>query len=538
MRSAGVALALALSMSWSCAPPPDPFQFDVSDAAVHDADVRVDAGGTSGEADWRRRPIYMVMTDRFANGDPTNDLFGDPDCFDPDGDRAFHGGDFAGLAGIRALDYLQQLGVGTVWMTPIYEQVGCGYHGYWADFRVPDPGGLEPKLGTDDDFRSLIDRLHDRDMRLMLDMIVNHSGRGATIVGQRPDWFHDADGCEKLGSSEVFCPLSGLPDFAHEQPEVSAYVTALSTSLLDKFAVDGIRMDTAKHVARDYFRDEWFPAVRAVRDLFIVAEVFDASGAGVYEEYYEAGFDSVFHFAVRQGLIDTFAKGASTNVLADRVKDSIDKLGLERATHATLFLDNHDVPRWSEESSASASETLKRYRLALAAMFTLPGIPQLYYGDELGFTGGWPHNRRSMPEWVWTAETRAGNHPEALPDPAGTFNYVRSLAMIRRDNPALWRGSYAELWRQNAGAAMYVYFRGYGDNRIIVVINNGGGAAEVSFRVSDSQSLSPSDRQALSDGTVLQELLGAGAPATMSIVDGRGVVTMPGRSLGIYRVTP
>lgn len=530
-----VAGALVVAML-ACDPPADSYGFDVADAASADAAAAGTDAGMGDTNDWRRRPIYMVMTDRFFDGDTQNDRLGDPDCFDPNGVRAFHGGDFAGLASPARLDYLDDLGVGAVWITPVYEQIGCGYHGYWADFRLPDPGNLEPKLGTPADFQHLIEQLHQHEIRLMLDMVVNHAGRGAAIASQRPAWFHPTDGCANLGPADVYCPLNGLPDFAHEKPDVAAYVTALSTSLAQRFAIDGVRMDTAKHVPRSYFHDSWFPAMRAVRpDLFVVAEVFDASSSAAYTDYYDAGFDSVFQFAVREGLIDTFARGASTNALADRVADAVDTLGIERATHTTLFLDNHDVPRWSEMSDAAPAETLRRYRLALAALFTLPGIPQLYYGDELGFTGSWPDNRRTMPSWVWTATSRAGDHSEALPDPSGTYAWVQTLSTLRAANPALWRGSYCELWRQNAGAPLYVFFRGDGDNRIVVAFNNGDAATEVRFRLSDNPGLSTTDREALTDGTVLHDLLGGGAPATLRIENGRGVVTLPGKTVGLYR---
>jgi glycosidase len=494
-----------------------------------------DAAPAPQAYDWRQRPIYMVMVDRFTNGDVTNDDLGAPDCFDADGIRAHHGGDLVGLES-RA-DYLEQLGVGAVWITPLYEQVGCGYHGYWANYRDPDTRAMEPKFGSEPEFDALLDALHGRDIRLMLDMIVNHSGRGARIVEQRPDWFHSADGCAQLGPPEVTCPLSGLPDFAQEIDEVADYVTDISGAWLARFDIDGVRMDTAKHVAREYFIDHWFPRARSERpELFVVAEVFDASSAGVYEEYYDAGFDSVFHFAVRQGLIDVFANDASTNVLGDRVRDSIDSLGLERALRSTLFLDNHDVPRWSEEAGGSPDGKLRRYRLALSALFTLPGIPQLYYGDELGLTGFWPDNRRDMPAWAWTAGDRAGDHPESLPDAGGTYDHVRRLIAVRADNSALWRGRYAELWRQNGGDPVFVFFRADDDNRIIVVINNGDTSSEVRFRIATSSSLSDADRAAMPDGAQLDDLLGAGAPPTLVVEDGHGVVDMPGRSAGVYRV--
>lgn len=535
MRRALSLLGLLLA---ACAPPGSPGTSD--DAAVVPADAvgpSIDAMVTPPvETDWRARPIYMVLTDRFANGDPSNDDRGVPGCFDPEGERSYHGGDLAGLR--QRADYLDELGVGTLWITPIYEQVGCGYHGYWADYRVPDPRTVEPRLGDDTEVDALIETLHGRNMRLMLDMIVNHSGRGATIVEQRPTWFHPASGCDQLGPAEVYCPLSGLPDFAHEIPEVASYVTELSAAWLARFPIDGVRMDTAKHVERAYFRDHWFPRVRAERpELIVIAEVFDASGAGVYEEYLDAGFDSAFHFAMRQGLIDVFGRDASTNVLADRVRDSIDSLGLERALSMALFLDNHDVPRWTIDALGDEDAVLRRYRLALAALFTLPGVPQLYYGDELGMTGTWPDNRRDMPGWAWTAADRAGAHPETLPDPAGTFDFVKRLAEIRRTTPALWRGSYVELWRQNGGPPTYVFFRGSDESRLLIVFHNGDApSGELDVRIATAPRLGDADRAAMPDGTELVELLGAGAPPTLRIEGGNARVTMPPRSVGIYRV--
>ncbi|HUH05105.1 MAG TPA: alpha-amylase family glycosyl hydrolase, partial [Kofleriaceae bacterium] len=320
---------LLLLLQIACSPPGSAAAGD--DAAAVPADAARPAADAAVvppvETDWRARPIYMVLTDRFANGDASNDDLGVPGCFDPQAERSFHGGDLAGLR--QRADYLAELGVGTLWITPLYEQVGCGYHGYWADYRVPDPRLVEPRLGGDADVDALIEALHARGIGLMLDMIVNHAGRGATIVDQHPDWFHSSSNCAELGPPEIYCPLAGLPDFAHENEEVATFVTDISAAWLRRFEVDGVRMDTAKHVTREYFRDHWFPRMRAERPgLVVIAEVFDASGAGVYQEYFEAGFDSAFHFALRQGLIDVFGRDASTNVLADRVRDSVDTLGL------------------------------------------------------------------------------------------------------------------------------------------------------------------------------------------------------------------
>src|SRR5262249_22122272 len=146
------------------------------------------------------------------------------------------------------VDYLRELGVFALWITPVYRQVPglCSHHGYWADFTDPDDGALEPAFGTARELEGLADDLHAQGMRLVLDMIVNHSGRGARITRQHPDWFHDPATCKTLGPDPlVTCPVGGhpLPDFAQEKPEVAAYLTAESTGWLTRFALDGVRMD-------------------------------------------------------------------------------------------------------------------------------------------------------------------------------------------------------------------------------------------------------------------------------------------------------
>ncbi len=512
----------------------------VAEDAAPAADAATDAGTAPEPFDWRRQVVYLAMVDRFYNGDPTNDRLVQPDCFEVGGDRSYHGGDIAGLR--ARLDYLRDLGATAIWTTPLYAQDdwGCGYHGYWAEYDPDAPLAVEPRLGTADEVRAYVTDLHAAGMLAVFDLVVNHTGRGSELPHERPDWFHDAADCE-AGPAEHNCALSGLPDFAQENPEVAAYLSATSQQWVETFGIDGVRMDTAKHVPLSYFADSWMPAVRAARsDLWVVAEVFDGSGAQVFEPYFDAGFSSATHFPLRYTLRDVFGNGASLNLLADRVREAIDELGLDRALTMMTFLSNHDVPRWAEEvfEGASPARRLAAYRLALATIFTTPGIPQLYQGDELGLRGFWPDNRRLMPAWAWAADARAGDHPESLPDAGGTYDFVKALIAIRRDNAALYKGYYSELWRQNAGPRLYAFFRGSGDNRIVVVIHDGDGpSGEVSMRLQDNPGIAADDQVALSDGAVFEELLDAGAPATVTLGDGgRFSVVMPARSVGIYRL--
>ncbi|MEZ4235569.1 MAG: alpha-amylase family glycosyl hydrolase [Myxococcota bacterium] len=237
------------------------------------------------------RAIYLVMPDRFADGDPDNDLLGDAGCFDPADPRRFHGGDLRGLT--DHLDYLEELGVDAVWITPAAAQVGCGYHGYWADLVDPDDHAVEPKLGGEADLHALSDALHARGMALILDLVANHTGRGATLPDQHPDWFHDDADCAGSAQPDVDCSLSGLPDFDQDVPEASAYLTAQAADWVERYDVDAVRLDTAKHLPADWLGHTWVPALG---DRPVVGEILDEGGYDLIEAYLDQGLPTAFDF--------------------------------------------------------------------------------------------------------------------------------------------------------------------------------------------------------------------------------------------------
>jgi alpha-amylase len=483
--------------------------------------------------DWRRGLLYLALTDRFADGDPANDEAGQPDCHDAAAPDLFHGGD---LAGLRArIPYLADLGVTAVWATPLYAQVprlhdACGYHGYWADEVDPDDGALEPKLGTWDDVAALVHDLHAAGMRFVLDMVVNHPGRGARIVRQHPDWFHSDDTCASLGNRDVYCSLHGLPDYAQEKPAVAAYLTSASRGWVKRVKPDGIRMDTAKNVAASYFADSFVPAVRAERPgLFLVAEYFEESGVAPLVPVLDAGFDSAFDFPLHRALVDALAKGGSVDLVADAVAHAIGTLGVERATRLVTFLDNHDVPRFLSEAPAGldGDELWRRYAVALVALFTLPGIPQLYQGDELGMLGAYGANRHDMPAWGWQASTRSGVHPGFAGEAQTIFALVQSLARLRAGDEALWRGSYAEIVRARPGANVLAFIRtGPPGDVDLVVLDGDGSPLHVTMNVPAT---------GWPEGTVLRDVVGLGAPAVVRVEGGAVTLALPPHAAAVYR---
>ena len=509
----------------------------VTDAAV---EAPADAGDAAPATDWQHAVLYLTMPDRFANGDTNNDDLGQPNCHDPANANLFHGGDIAGLR--QHVGYLRDLGVGAVWSTPLYAQVpllngACGYHGYWADEVDPDDGAMEPKLGTIADVAGLTSDLHAAGMRFVLDMVVNHSGRGAGIVSQHPDWFHSSATCANLGDPNVYCPLNGLPDYAQENPTVAAYLTALSRGWVSRVMPDGIRMDTAKNVLTSYFAQSFVPGVRANEaGLFLVAEYFDTGSIADFVPTLQAGFDSAFQYPLYQALADAFAKGGSVDEVASAMASAMTTLGAAQTMRMVTMLDNHDVNRFMSDAPAgvSAADMVRRYTLGLVALFTLPGIPQLYQGDEVGALGlsAGNANRTDMPAWAFSASTRAGMHAGYVGDGQATWALVQSLLQLRAGEAALWQGSYEERWRQNGGANVFAFLRAAptGGRRVLVVLSNDTTAQTLTVPLGKSTPWP--------DGTVLTDAVGVGAPSTVTVAGNGVTLALPPLTAAVYRAGP
>ena len=435
---------------------------------------------------WQDRIIYFALLDRFENGDPENDTsHGNTGTHNPDDAHAYQGGDLAGLK--QRLDAIAKLGANAVWVTPLYKGVpqrvgaNCGFPGYWAAFSDPYEFELDPRFGTPEEFDAVLAEAHRRDIKVVLDMVVNHAGYNAPLVKQRPEWFHDPRTSVKLGPPEIFAPLAGLPDFNHRNPEAAEYLLDLHKQWAERFDFDGIRMDTVKHVEPWYFR-QWIGGMKESRpDLFIFGELLDESYAG-YRQYLDAGFASLFNFPLRRSLIDTFAKGGSVDAVASRTREMIDLFGQCQCRLMVTLLDNHDVPRFMEEFPADmdAEVVHDRYKLALTALLTLPGIPQLTYGNEVGMYGGAdPDNRRMMPDWAFEPDFHEKDHAGFVTKPGAVWAHLQRLIELRRTWPALARGDFEEVRRQDEPASpnVWAFVRKMPDantgSTVLVAFNNG-----------------------------------------------------------------
>ncbi|MDB5099198.1 MAG: alpha-amlyase [Cyanobacteria bacterium RYN_339] len=396
--------------------------------------------------DPRDQVIYLVMPDRYADGDPTNNAHVNRQ--DP---HAYHGGDLRGLT--KQLDQIKDLGVTTIWITPVNDNQNgplagkyWGYHGYWMqDFEK-----LDEHMGSEADMHAFVDGAHARGLKVILDVVVNHAGYDAPIVKQKPEWFHhngsivdwnDAYQCENFD-------LVGLPDFASENKDVLAFMIKGWGSWITRFGLDGFREDTVRHAPMAFWHD--FNAkmhATSRTPFFTVGEVSYHDPRKIAPYLRDAGLDSAFDFPMFETLNRVCAKGESMTKLAARFAE--DKAYTD-ARMLSPFLDNHDEVRFA--TTAKGDE--RKIRLGLAALLTMRGIPSLTWGTEVGLQGGAdPENRHDMP---------FGQNPALRA-------YTKQLLGLRREHAAFRRGWQATLY---ADDQVIAYRRQAPGSHAVVVLNN------------------------------------------------------------------
>ena len=322
--------------------------------------------------------IYFVMVDRFANGDRRNDGAANP--ADP---AAFHGGDLQGV--IDHLDALQALGVGTVWLSPVFQMrtekffEWGAYHGYW----VEDFTRLEPRFGDRGLLRRLSDELHRRGMKLLLDVVLNHVAMDAPLSRSRPEWFHHLGGITRWDDPQELTThdVHGLPDLAQEREDVYAFLKETSEEWIRVARPDGFRLDAVKHVPLAFwsrFNDDMRRA--GGRDFVLLGELLDGDVALLAKTEREGHFSAMFDFPLYFALIDVFCRDRSPTRLAATL--SSDRQYDDPLSLVTL-LDNHDLPRVLTDCGGD----VERVKRALAFQLTARGAPALTYGTEAGLTG-------------------------------------------------------------------------------------------------------------------------------------------------------
>ncbi|MEC9388941.1 MAG: alpha-amylase family glycosyl hydrolase [Myxococcota bacterium] len=319
--------------------------------------------------------VYLIMVDRFANGRTANDQ-----AVDTASPTAWHGGD---LAGIRAnLDYIEQLGVSTVWITPITrsrtEPIGGhpSWHGYW----VADGRAVDPRFGTLAELKALRDDLHSRGMSLMMDLVLNHVGPETPLTTAHPEWFRtNGDVTDWTDDAQRRThDVHGLPDLDHSQPAVVQHLLKDGRHWIRSVGPDAIRVDAVRHLDVP-FLTAWIDAMKTAspNPIAFAGEVYDGNAAAIAREAHATGlthtFDFPLHYAITESVCES---GDLRKIPAAITQDRAYPAGHQWIT----FLDNHDTARIATVCG-DATKT------AIALMMSLRGIPSITWGTAQGMTG-------------------------------------------------------------------------------------------------------------------------------------------------------
>lgn len=443
--------------------------------------------------------VYLLMPDRFANGDPSNDVV--KGMLDTKSDRSNphmrHGGDLKGIT--NRLDYIADLGATAIWLTPFNENnmPEGSYHGY----AITDYYKADPRFGTNEEYAAMVKKAHETGLKVIMDMVFNHCGSEHFFFKDRPshDWFnhpdsyvqttfntatqydgHASDFDKKASDDGWF--VQSMPDLNQRNPHLAKYLIQNSIWWIEYAGIDGIRQDTYPYADYDMMA-EWCKAVTTEYPNFnIVGEVWYGSNIGTsfWQKDSKLAFPrnsnlpSVMDFP----LFLEFSRSFGDSIDFQKIYELLGQdIVYANPLNVLTFLDNHDTSRFLK--NAKDASDFDRFRLALTLLLTTRGIPQLYYGDEIGmfgdkkdgdgalrsdFPGGWPTDSQN-------AFTPGGRTAEQNK----FFDLERKLLHFRKGNEAIAKGSLKH-FAPNHG--VYVYERKYG-NRSVVVFLNGSGSKQV-----------------------------------------------------------
>jgi glycosidase len=413
--------------------------------------------------------MYLLMTDRFADGDLSND----PQPSERDLPRGWHGGDFRGVE--QHLDYLQQLGVTTLWTTPVYDNDGGtqAYHGYSAT----DLYRTDPHFGSMADLRHLSDALHRRGMKLVLDTVPNHVGAMHPWAADPPmaDWFHGTRADHRVASDRFPSVLDPhatpeqrrgvtegwfanvLPDLNQENPLVRQYLIQNVIWWVENTGADGLRYDTFPYVGRSFWQaldqelHELYPRLTTVGEVFNGSPVVTSYFAGgVVREGIDTGlstpFDFPAYFALRDALShhDESAAGRADHDGMATLEDVLRQDWLyPHPERLVTFIGNHDTGRFLSQPGASVADL----KLAFALLATLRGMPQIYSGDEVAMRGGGdPDNRHDFPGGFPGDTQNAFAVSGRTAEQAEVHDWVASLFQFRDHHPAMANGEQQDVF--------------------------------------------------------------------------------------------
>ena len=439
--------------------------------------------------------IYLMMPDRFANGDPSNDFIdGMLEAANRNIDRARHGGDFKGV--MDRLGYLDDLGVTAIWFTPVFENDMPFSYGAYHGYAATDMYKVDRRFGSNSEYKALVDSAHARGLKVIMDMIHNHVGDQHWWIKDLPseDWLNDFDtyGITNYRAETISDPyvskydidkmtngwfVKEMPDLNQKNPWLARYLIQNTIWWIEYSGIDGIRMDTYPYPDKDYMAvwvktvlDE-FPNFNIVGEAWVPHIAMEAywqrgfNGRDGYESHLPSVTDFQVHHTMRKALNEEF--GWSTGLSAMYHLMAQDFLYSDPMLNV-VFLDNHDTERYL----SLVGEDRAKLKMALTFLLTMRGIPQVYYGTEIlmsgfkdpgdanvrkDFPGGWPGDPRD----AFTAKGRTAAENDM-------FNFTRTLMQWRRTSTPIHNGKFMHFIPDDN---TYVYFRYNDEGTVMVVVN-------------------------------------------------------------------
>ncbi len=496
-------------------------------------DVRGDFQGFN-----RNDVIYLIVPDRFADGDPSNDQSpGSTGVYDRSNPKAYHGGD---LRGIREhLGYLHDLGVNTLWLTPLWKNTDSEYDGY-APIDFYD---LDEHMGSMEEYQGLVADAHKMGMKVLIDYVANHTGPMDVWANDppTPTWLHGTPEHHRSPSysfnglvdphappREYRDTLEGwfankLPALNNDDPKLGLFLAQNAMWWTEIAQLDGFRLDMFPYSTREFWsgwHNRLYKVYPHINDVGEVADP-DSSVTAFFEggrkqfDGIDSGLATVFDFPLCNILRAVIIKGEPMKEIVDVLRH--DDLYPHPEMLVTFF-GNHDDSRFVSENGSNPA----KLKAAFSLLLTLRGIPQIYYGDEIAMPGGNdPDNRHDFPGGFPGDAQNAFTASGRTPAQQDMFAYVQSLLSLRKEHPALRTGKQIHIgW----DGTYYAFVRELPEEKLLVVYNNA-----VSPRALEI----PIDGTPLGTAHGFESIFGNSSAA---LTGGKVQVSIPAQSIAIFSV--
>lgn len=427
--------------------------------------------------------FYQIFPDRFFRAE--NGLQADhlqPWGAEPT-HRGFQGGNLRGM--IAKLDYLLDLGINAIYLNPIFSSTSN--HRY----HTSDYFEIDRTLGTREDFSALLDACHQNGIRVVIDGVFNHTGRGffafADLLDNGPesrykDWYHinsfplDAFGSGKSTTYKAWWDIKDLPKLNTNNPDVRRHLMQVSRYWIEQ-GVDGWRLDVPAEIDDDDFWAEFARVVKEANpDAYTVGEIWDGNPRWVGDSH----FDGLMHYPLREAILEMLDGSLKLEKFAEKMESFLTMYPRENVYAMYLAMGSHDTRRLFTKMGGD----LRKVRLAFLLQFANPGAPAIYYGDEIGLPGEKdPDNRRAFPwdQAGWNVELR---------------QYVQRLIAGRKRHPALRRGDFLRVHLRQEND-WYAFARQLGEDAVLAVVNAGAETRKLDV---------PVKKLGLPENTVLEDI--------------------------------